>query len=555
MFKIFSLVIMTLVSSGVLAAPVILFSDLSNGPNSGWSNAEPNKGVAVTIWGKGFGTAKGSNYVSVNGNNLVAEADYPDGWGQINDPVPWLQRITFHLNSNVSSGPGSISITVNGVRSNPIPFVVRSGNIYFTNANASSAGDGSFENPWRSPASFFAQERAGDTLYFRGGLYDQRYLSGHSNLYLIGQADGSENNHIALVGYPGETAVLDSINNYQHGDLDNGIYAPEHYAISRLTIRATYQAIQVYSNGRVVGNDLVGNKVGSAGVGILDLYDNDLVAFGNAVHGADTGSKQDHAIYVKGCADEVGAKVAYNYAYDNRIDRGPVVVINHQQNRCPSTAFVKQHHIYSNLVDCTGNRARGIAVYDLSWHGPPETEPEAAIIFNNIVYNCGRASYPAMYTNAAHSEWYNNIVYNGEGVGLEIMDARVISTKVKNNIFHMASASAPYVRHVDGTLEASNNLFHGGDSNTGIGSLPIFADPALSINPQSGVFSISSSSPAIDSGVSTQISLQLRDFAGTLYGGSKDIGAIEFYDGISIIISPPSAPTFTEIVKVEPANF
>lgn len=127
MFKIFSLVIMTLVSSGVLAAPVILFSDLANGPNSGWSNAEPNKGVAVTIWGKGFGTAKGSNYVSVNGNNLVAEADYPDGWGQINDPVPWLQRITFHLNSNVSSGPGSISITVNGVRSNPIPFVVRSG--------------------------------------------------------------------------------------------------------------------------------------------------------------------------------------------------------------------------------------------------------------------------------------------------------------------------------------------------------------------------------------------------------------------------------------------
>lgn len=550
MSKFFSVIAVLLLSARAFAAPELLFSDLSSGPNSGWSDARSDTGVAVTIWGKGFGDTRGANYVTVNGHDLTAAVDYPDGWGQFNDPVPWLQRVTFHLNSSVASGAGTITITVDGETSNAIPFVVRGGNIYFTDVNASSAGDGSFENPWRSPASFFTQEQAGDTLYFRGGSYDQRYLSGHSNFYLWNEARGSENNHIAMVGYPGETAVIDSINNYVHGTLTNGIYAPDYYTISRLTIRATYQAVQSYSNGRVVGNDLVGNKVGSSGVGILDIYDNAVVAYGNAVHGAETGSKQDHGIYVKGCADETGAKVGYNYVFDNRIDRGPVVVINHQQTRCSSSQYVKKHYIFSNLVDCTGNPARGIAVYDLSWDGPPETEPEAPVIFNNIVYNCGRAQYPAMYTNAAHSEWYNNTVYNGVGVGLEIMDARVISTRVRNNIFHMASGSAPYIRHVDGVLVASNNLYFGGASGSELGGSAVLADPMISIDPQSRIFSISPNSPAIDAGVSTNIDQQLRDFAGSLYGGIKDIGAIEYSDGVSVVQSPPASTAFTSCAFV-----
>jgi hypothetical protein len=30
--------------------PVIFFSDMTSAPNSGWSDAEPNKGASITVW-------------------------------------------------------------------------------------------------------------------------------------------------------------------------------------------------------------------------------------------------------------------------------------------------------------------------------------------------------------------------------------------------------------------------------------------------------------------------------------------------------------------------
>src|SRR5689334_4786016 len=91
--KLVSLVVTLLFALlGTLAAqtpPRIFFSDLESGPNTGGQN---NRGVFVTIWGKGFGAERGRSVVTVGGG---APADYPS-WSDT--------KITFQLGPEARTG-------------------------------------------------------------------------------------------------------------------------------------------------------------------------------------------------------------------------------------------------------------------------------------------------------------------------------------------------------------------------------------------------------------------------------------------------------------------
>ncbi|KKQ21706.1 MAG: hypothetical protein US37_C0009G0001, partial [Candidatus Moranbacteria bacterium GW2011_GWF2_37_11] len=89
-------------SVGVSAAsfPVLLFSDLTDAPVSGWEGS-PTKGAAISIWGRNLGTERGSSYVTIGGVNLTNDSDYAE-WGATTNPTTasGQQRITFWLNSS-----------------------------------------------------------------------------------------------------------------------------------------------------------------------------------------------------------------------------------------------------------------------------------------------------------------------------------------------------------------------------------------------------------------------------------------------------------------------
>src|SRR5882724_12170639 len=77
------------------APPRIFFSDLESGPNTGGQN---NRGVWVTIWGKGFGAERGGSTVTIGGG---AAAEYPI----------WTDtKITFQLGPSAKTG--DIVVTV-----------------------------------------------------------------------------------------------------------------------------------------------------------------------------------------------------------------------------------------------------------------------------------------------------------------------------------------------------------------------------------------------------------------------------------------------------------
>ena len=60
--------ILVFLPEGVLAQdePVLLFSDMTDGPISGWEGSA-TKGAAVSIWGNYFGSNRGSSTVTVCG--------------------------------------------------------------------------------------------------------------------------------------------------------------------------------------------------------------------------------------------------------------------------------------------------------------------------------------------------------------------------------------------------------------------------------------------------------------------------------------------------------
>ena len=513
-------------------APVIFFSDLTAGPNHGWSSSEPNKGAVVTLWGKGFASSRQSSFVKVSGVKLSQNSDYPEAWGELGKPLPFLQRISFFLNSSVPIGAGGISVTVDGLESNSVSFRVNDdGRIFFVDINASTSGSGAHGDPWSNPSSFIDTMSAGDTVYFREGIYDQKYNGGKQNIWIrSSEASGTEERPIAFVAYPGEQPMFDALTNGTDDDFHTSFNFQNTWTtVSKMKMRARSSGVQGGSYSRIVGNDLIGGQVFHSGTGIIVVGGDGAKVLGNAVHGGSTANRLDHAIYINGCSPNLGVELGWNYSYDNNFDRGPMLVVNHQENRCSSSVYLKSHYIHDNVVDCTKYPSRGIGLFDQSWDDGDENEPETTYVYNNIVNACGTSTQPAMYQNSAHGAFFNNTIYNSQSSGFYVSGSRVITSKIHNNIIHLANTDHLYIDDDTQGVLASHNLYYGAGIYPGMDADAVNQEPLLLINSENGIFNVLEGSPSIDKGNSSIIDFLILDFNGYLRE-TMDIGALEFID-------------------------
>jgi len=514
-------------TSTVQAEAVLLFSDIESGPNTGWSTDEPNKGAAVSIWGYGFGDTQGSSFVSVNGIAIESNTDYAV-WGEY-WPTQYFQRITFWLNGDVPLGAGEITVTVDGVQSNPLPFTVRDGNIFFI-TESNPGGDGSHDNPYdvrNSDSDWVDGMVPGDIYYFRDGLiYDEKYNGGNSIIWIRNsEPSGTADMPIALLGYPGETPemsipIVDS-------NFNNGVKLDNNYIVfSGFLIDSEWAAASVRGDfNRLIGIDAIGLKnYHFSGTGILVSGSNSQhsgdgnVILGNAIHGGNSQNRFDHAIYLSGCSDNTGVKVGWNHIYDNDFGRGPIIVVNHQENRCDDGQVLDAHFIFNNIIDCNAQRSRAIGVYDLSYDDGEEA-PEPTYVYNNLVISCGtfddtdsHVGYTAAMSQSARGEahFYYNTLYDAGYVGFRI-GSNVSASFIKNNIVHMTpDFPGPTGNHYhlftdESVGSLSNNLYFGLGDYTPCDNCaedldnisnqdPLFVDSALDN------FKLQDDSPAIGSG-------------------------------------------------------
>ena len=188
---------------GLLAqAPVLFFSDITSGPNTGGENGN---GAYVTIYGNYFGASQGASTATAGGGVMVNCKIWGAAW-------LWYQKIACQLGPNAASG--SLVVTVNGLSSNPLPFTVASGNIYFVSTTGSDSNPGSFASPWATLLNARNVMQPGDITYAMNGVsqpgddgtgWDSAFLLSGGGQGNWCSASGPPR---ALVAYPGATATI-----------------------------------------------------------------------------------------------------------------------------------------------------------------------------------------------------------------------------------------------------------------------------------------------------------------------------------------------------------
>jgi chitodextrinase len=455
-------------------APALFFSDLASGPKIGWEGSN-SKGTAVSIWGKNFGAARGNSYVTVNGAQLTQNSDYAE-WaatGINNGVARSLERTTFWLNSSCQDGAGQITVTVNDVRSNSLPFTVRAGNIYFVAPNGSDTNDGkTTATPWKYLQKFITL-KPGDTMYARAGEYtiDPASWTNLANKTHISffNFSGTAGNEIALVGYPGETPFISGGNILVRMGLDYEAWSKDrgHFAFSKFKAM-NGGPVMFYLGGadyvRIIGN-IVQGLTNYGAVGIFNT-DNSayLYVYGNYIKdsGADNWM---HWIYGKTKKDLYGGTgeterqyIAYN-EIDGYIDwtgggghgcGGGMIDLSIETDAYPKTTH--DIYIHSNLIKNSGG---GIFFSEGS---APQYRVHDVYIYNNIIANSHEcpSGYPATeiytsYWDLTDTYVFNNLFYKSGGVNSGNLVTTIytypgpgIFPKFKNNIFITKSASQKY---------------------------------------------------------------------------------------------------------------
>jgi hypothetical protein len=419
--------------------PVLFFSDLTSGPKSGWEGSS-TRGAAVTIWGENLGASGGSSYVTVNGNQLTLGSDYAE-WGEDLGPARSLDRITFWLNRNCQDGAGQISVTVNGVTSNPLPFTVRSGNIYFIAKDGSDSYNGRFstrsghsgsDGPWQTIPMADASENPslgpGDIVYIRQGTYTDADENGFM-IRLRGYDLPTKDRPVAVGGYPGEWPVM--------GPGPSGFIKGE-------------GAAPVYNSYYTVFKLLLRNSQGTGswtgeGIRLVGIYNQDQLADKTASFYS--GSGWDGKIY--GCVWD-------NCGYDNW---DHTIYLNtqwaSQYGHTTENWDIGWNEFKNNPSDQPDQSQMGMPIINIRCNGQTSPESERThdiYIHDNLCHDNPQSTFFKSEENTYNIFIYNNIItnaatYSGGSWGLCLGAITVTSSVnedrfyVYNNVIHNSGNS------------------------------------------------------------------------------------------------------------------
>jgi len=553
------------VVAGAQTSPHILFTDIITGAKSGGENGN---GVYITIYGKNFGASQGSSTVTVGGAPVVQYKI----WGSHNGVNPALDKVVVQIGPGNSTG--NIIMTVNGQQSNPIPFTVCSGHIYFVSPSGSDSNNGSFATPWASTPHARQTMAAGDTVYLRAGTYSVVDNDGAA-IFCNNSCTGTATAYQNFLGYPGETALITGVS---HAVFLWGPGTSSFTTFGELTVRSTDFGITCEdgpggpcNNWRVVGNDVRALKAQAIGID-FETSVNNLVIYGNESSlncQGDPNCSFDaraYSVYIGGYGTQTNVDIGWNSLHDNPFGKG-IQVYGHSSVDTIQGLRIHDNSIYNNamvginLGGCDGGCVefvRDAQVYNNLFWNNESTASTGHKQFGDLEIYSTEAAIGTVQV-------YNNTFYktapsgNGFQAGAPITFANTgpHAVTLANNIFYAADGAPCYAYFDDSTapfaknVNFSNNLyFNAGPGPTGCrygtGAIAVNADahgvnadPKL-LNPSINDFHLTTGSPAIDAGVTTAVTI---DYDGNSrpQGPAYDIGAYEFLSGSAPI--RPAPPT------------
>jgi len=382
----FKLLCMLALASPVQAqAPVLFFSDITSGPNTGGENGN---GAYVTIYGNYFGASQGSSTVTAGGGTMVNCKIWDGAW-------LWYRKIACQLGPGATSG--NLAVTVNGLSSNELPFTITQGNIYFVSAAGSDNNPGTFVSPWSTLLNARNVMQPGDVTYAMDGV-SQASDDGtgwDSALLLSGGGQGNwcsaSGPPRAMLAYPGATVT---IGNPAGGSPDFGLRTSDcqgNYVFGGIAFRGQAPAQPGSgANYRFTGSDITcPDTLGGGG-------------------GACFGTSQASYIYFYGNhvynAGAVNASALFQGVYfstdSNYIDMGWNLV--EHIHGCRGVQVHSSPLGSGGAADPTGHDQYSISIHDNTIH---DTQCDG-IIVDTVDPSLGSVSV------------YNNVIYNaGEGPG------------------------------------------------------------------------------------------------------------------------------------------
>ncbi|WP_144821927.1 hypothetical protein [Marinobacter piscensis] len=427
----------TLLSMSAQAQPFLAFSDLISGPSTGLGDGK-GSGVIVTAWAQNTGSdsdrrkltfvdSKGKAHEPTVYYWKLADGDLPSGPANLYASHK-MREIAFSI-PKAPKGPGYFYISVNGERSNSLPFNVRKGSIYHVKSNGSVNNAGSWSAPWPSVPHALKRAPKGSTLFIHdvdtGRFSNPKPRAIYWN---NSEASGDLQSQFALVAYPGhqpKAIAQKAIENYRVtgmvvSKLD--IYASNYQKVDTYgqpqgpvieTSPGDTFGVQTSKHGRVIANrigDLPGGCASKWAGAISGAQEraHGVKIFGNEIYdyGCNGASKLHHTTYLS-----VRSKTnlivdawewGYNYLHGNKAKFG---IHNYDEGAdCGDLKGVLK--IHNNVI--TDQGGAGISV------GASCNWSMDVVIENNVLINVGLA---------ADWDGINPATSNGpEGGGISLRD-------------------------------------------------------------------------------------------------------------------------------------
>jgi len=557
LISIGSLVATAAAIAAPIKTPIVLYTDIASGPNSGGENG---RGAYLSVFGKNFGPTGLGTLVRVRIGGV--EVDNYRYLG-VAKGRPDVQQITVQIGALNNPTPGvalPVQVLVDNVGSNTDrTFTVNPGRMLFVDnvhGSDTTAVPGDIAHPYRhvqvadtSKAAYGAMQ-PGDIIVMRGtgtawtDLGNDTYFTKFINKSASAPTGAVGTGPFTLMAYPNEDVFINVVGNAtQKGaisgvDTTSGFLGGLWITLADLRIESGGNAgpIAVQIDGdhwRIVNNELTAatatNNAFAAGI---NGNGTNSYWVGNHIHNIAGGSlQQNHGIYIDG---DGSYEIAYNTIDHVSGGNGLQVFVN-GDNGSDVANNVSFHH---NVV------------HDISKHGIniADNSQNNFAVWNNVVYNTAYAGL-RFNTNTLHgARIYNNTFYNAvtsgnSSYGIITNDWNFPSDALdlENNVF-VPTAGRKYtggsVGIAAGIGTISNNLWNGGSGSITFDTHAVTGAPVF-VDASNGDFHLQSTSAAIDAGSAAVASLVTDDFDFTETrpaGAAYEIGAFEF--------DPPATPLF-----------
>lgn len=422
--------------------------------------------------------------------------------------------------------------------SSPIPSPQAENTYYYVAKDGDDRNPGTETEPWLTIQKSADTLNAGDTVYIKEGIYNERVLPKNS---------GSPENYITYIAYSDQAVTIDGTGIKLDGVFD--AKEKSYIKISGLKIvNSTYTGIFVKNSSHIIIEKNYTYNTWSSGITVQDSED--IIIDGNSIELACNDGWGECLTVANTKSFEVKNNRVFNGGPGIKGGEGIDIVNGSSNGKVYKNELYNLNRV-ALYVDAFKKHTYNIDVFQNIIHNSNSTAFALATelggllenvkVYNNIAYNnkgaglvistWGDASlpkHPMKDIKIINNTFYNNGYKWGGGILIENPDAE--NVVIRNNI---VSQNKPFQilikRGVPATnFTVENNLIDGFRNYPGeIYGIDAVIESPKFINPSKGDFHLQINSPAIDKGSSIDAPDNDFDNNPRPKGEQYDIGAYE----------------------------